>query len=176
VDASTQQAITYRTSRTLLGDQHRLLQRQRQQKQQNRLTRQQNQKKGIRHQPSESELGQYVARLLAKAIIQLAQTHQVSSIVLPNLTNRRDILNSEIQARAEQKCPGAIAAQAKYAKEVRISIHSWDYRRLSDAIRSSASKKGIPLEEAFLTACANPKEQARELAIAAYQARTKNRN
>jgi len=176
VDASTQQAITYRTSRTLLGDQHRLLQRQRQQKQQNRLTRQQNQKKGIRHQPSESELGQYVARLLAKAIIQLAQTHQVSSIVLPNLTNSRDILDSEIQARAEQKCPGAIAAQAKYAKEVRNSIHGWDYRRLSDAIRSSASKQDIPLEEAFLAVRSNPKEQARELAIAAYQARTENRN
>jgi len=45
---------------------------------------------------------------------------------------------------------------------------------LIDAIRSSASKQGIPLEEAFLTAHANPKEQARELAIAAYQARTED--
>ncbi|NEQ32759.1 MAG: hypothetical protein F6K04_17430 [Leptolyngbya sp. SIO4C5] len=49
VDASIQQALTYRTSRTLLGDQHRLLRRQRQQQHQNRLKRQQNQKKGIRH-------------------------------------------------------------------------------------------------------------------------------
>lgn len=175
VDASTQQALTYRTSRTLLGDQHRLLRRQRQQQQQNRLKRQQNQKKGIRHQPSESELGQYVDRLLAKAIIQLAQTYQVGSIVLPKLTNRRDILDSEIQARAEQKCPGAIAAQEKYAKEVRISIHSWNYRRLVDTIRSSASKRGIPLEDSFLTR-SSPKEQAREIAIAAFQSRIENVN
>jgi len=174
VDAATHQVLTYRTSRTLLGEQHRLLRRQRQKQQQNRLKRQQNQKQGIRHQPSESELGQYVDCLLAKAITQLALTNQVSSIVLPDLLNRRDILDSEIQAKAERKCPGSISAQEKYAKDFRRSLHSWDYRRLIEAIRSSACKHGIPLEETFLTASSDPKEQAKEIAIAAYQARTED--
>ena len=78
---------------------------------------------GLKYQPSESELGQSVDRLWAKAIIRLAQTYQVGSIVILNLTHLRELLASEITARAEQKCPGSVKAQNQYAKKYRQAIH-----------------------------------------------------
>ncbi len=42
----------------------------------------------------------------------------------------REILQSEIQSTAEQKCPGSLATQQKYAKEYRVSVHRWSYGRL----------------------------------------------
>lgn len=133
VDVTTGNALTYRTPKTLLEDRYHLFTRHRQQQQQNALQRHKNQKRGVTYQPSESELGQYVDRLLAKEIIQLAQTYQASSIVIPNLTNLREILNSEITVKAKQQCPGSTEAQNKYAKEYRKKIHRWSYNRLIEA-------------------------------------------
>ncbi|MGF1988899.1 MAG: hypothetical protein RMY62_013660 [Nostoc sp. ZfuVER08] len=50
-------------------------------------------------------MGNIVDRLLAQAIVAIAQTHKAGSIVLPRLGSMREIVQSEIQARAEQKCP-----------------------------------------------------------------------
>ena len=72
--------------------------------------------------------------MLAKAIIEMAIQYQVSSIVLPDLKNVREILNSEIQVKAEAKIPGCKKAQKRYAKEYRKNIHRWSYARLCDAI------------------------------------------
>jgi IS605 OrfB family transposase len=170
VNASTGDALTYCTPRTLLGDRYHLLNRHRQQQQQNALQRHKNQQRGVAYQPSESELGQYVDRLLAKAIIQLTQTYQAGSIVIPNLTHLRELLASEITAKAAQKS-SVVEVQNKYAKEHRQNIHRWSYNRLIEAIRSKAQQLGITVESGFQPLQGKPQAQAQEMAIAAYHAR-----
>ncbi|MBD1822847.1 hypothetical protein H6F51_10120 [Cyanobacteria bacterium FACHB-DQ100] len=171
VNGRTGEILTYRTPRALLGEQYHLLNRHRNQQQQNRLQRHKNQQRGAASQPSESELGQYVDRLLAKAVIELAQTYQAGSIVVPNLKHMRELLDSEIQARAEQKCPGSIAAQKQYAKAYRQAIHQWGYNRLIEAICSQATQLGITVEVGFQPLKGSPQELAKDIAISAYHAR-----
>ncbi|MBW4692297.1 MAG: type V CRISPR-associated protein Cas12k [Lyngbya sp. HA4199-MV5] len=168
----TEDVLTYRTSRTLLGDRHHLLNRQHQQQQQNALRRHKNQKRGVAYQPSESELGQYVDRLQAKAIIQLAQAYQAGNIAVPNLTHLRELLDSEITARAEQKCPGSVAAQKQCAKKYRETIHQSSYDRLVATICCKAQQFGITVEIGFQPFQGTPQEQAKEVAITAYHTRT----
>ena len=55
--------------------------------------------------------------------VKLAQTYQAGSIVLPKLGDKPELIQSEIQARAEQKIPGYIEAQGKYAKRYRVNVH-----------------------------------------------------
>jgi IS605 OrfB family transposase len=172
VNILTGEALTYRTPRTLLGDRYHFLTRHRNKQQQNSLQRQKNQKRGIRHQPSESELGEYVDRLLANEVIQLAQQYRAESIVIPTLTNIRALLASEIVARAEQKCPGSVEAQNKYAKEYQMTISRWSYNRLIEAISSKAHQLGITVESGFQQIRGDPKEQAKDLAISTYHSRS----
>ena len=82
-----------------------------------------------------SELGQYVDRLLAKEIVAIAETYKAGSIVLPKLGDIREIIQSEIQALAEAKCPGSVEIQQKYAKQYRVNVHSWSYGRLIQSIQ-----------------------------------------
>jgi IS605 OrfB family transposase len=171
VNVRTGEALTYRTPKTLLGDRYRLLNRHRTQQQQNILQRQKNQKRGLRHQPSESELGEYVDHLLANEIVKLAAQYQAGSIIIPNLTHLREVLTSEINARAEQKCPGSVEAQNKYAKEYRMTISKWSHNRLIETIRSKANQLGITIESGFQPTRASPQEQAKDVAIATYHAR-----
>jgi len=171
VNGRTGEVLTYRTPRTLLGDRYKLLEHHRHQQQQNALQRHKNQKRGVAYQPSESELGQYVDRLLAKAITQLAQTYGAGSIVIPSLTHLRELLDSEIVAKAEQKCPGSIEVQKRYARDYRRAIHRWSYSRLIEAIRSKAQQLGISTESKFQPLQGDPKEQAKDIAIAVYHAR-----
>lgn len=178
VNGRTGEVLTYRTPPTLLGDQYRLMNRHRHQQQQNAVKRHKNQKRGrgATHQPSESELGQYIDRLLAKAIIQLAQQYQAGSIVIPNLSHLRELLDSEITTRAEQKCPGSVEIQNQYAREYRKAIHRWSYNRLIEAIQSKAKQLGIAVESGFQPLRSSSQEQARDIAIAAYHSRALTKN
>ncbi|MBD2025109.1 type V CRISPR-associated protein Cas12k [Leptolyngbya sp. ST-U4] len=171
VNGRTGDVLTYRTPRTLLGDRYSLLNRQRQRQKQNALQRHKNQKRGVAYQPSESELGQYVDRLLAQSVIQLAQQYQAGSIVIPSLKHLRELLSSEITAKAEQKCPGSVEAQDKYAKEFRRAIHQWSYNRLLETICSKANQVGLTVETGFQPSKGTAQEQAKDLAIATYHSR-----
>jgi IS605 OrfB family transposase len=171
VNVRTGDVLTYRTPKTLLGKQYRLLNRHRTKQQQNILQRQKNQKLGIAYQPSESELGEYVDRLLANEIVKLAQQYRADSIVIPTLTHIRTVLASEITARAEQKCPGSVEAQKKYAKDYQMTISRWSYNRLIETIRSKAQQLGVAVESGFQPARASPQEQAKDIAIATYHSR-----
>jgi hypothetical protein len=117
VDGTTGKAIAYRSVKQLLGDNYELLNKQRQRKQQQSHQRHKAQSDGRFNQFGDSQLGEYVDRLLAKAIITFAQTDRAGSIVLPKLGDMRELVQSEIQSRAEQKIPGYIEGQAKYAKQ-----------------------------------------------------------
>lgn len=175
VDASTQKVLAYRSIRQLLTDDYRLLNRQRRQKQLTSHQRHKGQRNFASKQFKASELGEYVDRLLAKEIVAIAQTFQAGSIVLPQLKNIREIIQSELQKKAEQKCPGYVEAQKKYTKQYRINIHQWSYGRLIQNIQSQAAKPGIAIEEVRQSNRGSPQEKAKELAIRAYQSRNTRR-
>ena len=165
------QQKTERGKKAKKHTQYELLLRRRQQQNENDTKRQQAQTKFADNCFGESELGQYVDRLLAKAIVEMAIEYRVSSIVIPDLDNVREILNSEIQARAEAKIPGVKKAQKQYARKYRKSIHRWSYARLCDAIASKANQKGVAIECARQSSQGTTEIQARDLASTAYRDR-----
>ena len=171
VDGRTGKAITYRNIKQLLGENYKLLNRHRKEKQIQSHQRHKNQKKFAPNQLTNSELGEYLDRLLAKAIVDIAQNYRVGSIVLPKLDNIREVIQSEMQARSEQKVPGYIEGQKEYAKMYRTQVHQWSYNRLLESIKSKASQQGLFIEQAKQPIRSYPQEQAKELAILAYQAR-----
>jgi transposase len=170
VNGPTGKVLTYRNIKQLLGDNYRLLNRQQKQKHTLSHQRQVAQRLAAPNQIRESELGQYVDRLLAKEIVAIAQTYKASSIVLPKLGDMRRQIQSEIQAKAEQKSD-VIEVQKKYAKQYRVSVHQWSYGRLITNIRSLAAKSGIVIEEAKQPIRDSPHQKAKDLAIAAYNSR-----
>ncbi|MGB5632805.1 MAG: type V CRISPR-associated protein Cas12k [Waterburya sp.] len=151
--------------------QYELFLRRRQQQNENDAKRQQAQTKFADDRFGESELGKYVDRLLAKTIVEMAIQYRASSIVLPDLKNIREILNSEIQANAEAQIPGCKKAQKQYAKKYRKSIHRWSYARLCDAIKSKAAQKGIAIECGRQSSQGKPEVQARDLVLNVYHNR-----
>ncbi|QIR40289.1 hypothetical protein HCG51_28630 [Tolypothrix sp. PCC 7910] len=172
IDGCTSKVLTYRSIKQLLGDNYKLLNQQRQQKHSLSHKRQIAQMLAAPNQMGESELGQYVDRLLAKEIVAIAQTYKAGSIVLPKLGDMREQVQSEIQAKAEQKSD-VIEVQQKYAKQYRVSVHQWSYGRLITNICLSAAKAGIVIEESKQPIRGSPQEKAKELAIAAYHDRQK---
>ena len=172
VNCATGEVITYCSIRQLLGDNYKLLNRQRQQKHELSHQRQIAQTVAAPNQFGESELGEYIDRLLAKEIIAIAQTYSAMSIVLPKLGDMREQVQSEVQAKAEQKSD-LIEVQKKYAKQYRVSVHQWSYGRLMANIRSSAAKAGIVIEESKQPIRGSPQQKATELAISAYHSRQK---
>ena len=92
--------------------------------------------------------------------------------MLPKLGDMRELVQSEIQSRAEQKIPAYIEGQEKYAKQYRVSIHQWSYGRLIDNIRASAAKLSIVVEEGQQSIRGSPREKAKEMAISACRDRS----
>ncbi|QSJ20360.1 type V CRISPR-associated protein Cas12k [Nostoc sp. UHCC 0702] len=166
-----QRLTTLRSVKQLLGKNYNLLNRQRQQQQRLSHERHKAQKQNAPNSFGESELGQYVDRLLADAIVAIAKNYSASSIVLPKLRDMREIIQSEVQTRAEQKIKGYKEGQQEYAKQYRNSIHRWSYGRLIDCIQSKAAKVGILIEIGSEPTRGSPQEKARDLAVFAYQER-----
>ncbi|MBJ7298045.1 MAG: type V CRISPR-associated protein Cas12k, partial [Dolichospermum sp.] len=170
VDGTTGKVLTYRNIKQLLGENYKLLNRQQQQKYLLSHQRHIAQRMSAPNQFGDSELGEYIDRLLAKEIIAIAQTYKAGSIVIPKLGDMREQIQSEIQSKAEQKSD-IIEVQKKYAKQYRVSVHQWSYGRLIANIQSQANKAGIAIEEGKQPIRASPQEKAKELAINAYQSR-----
>ncbi|MEM8832757.1 MAG: type V CRISPR-associated protein Cas12k [Cyanobacteria bacterium P01_G01_bin.19] len=108
VDVVSGQVLTYRSAKQLLGKNHKLLNRQRQEKIRLSIKRHKAQKRNALNNFGESNLGKHIDRLFADAIIELARSFQASSIVLPEIKQIREITNSEVRARAEKKILGYI--------------------------------------------------------------------
>ena len=166
VDGNTGKVVAYRSIKQLLGKNYRLLNRQRQQKQALSHLRHKTQKRFADNQKGESNLGEYVDRLIAKAIVELAKQYQVSVIAVPKIEDIREIVQSEIKAKAEAKIPGYEEGQKKYAKQYRINIHNWSYGRLIENITTQAGKLGIAIAEVKHPVRGSPTEKARDIAIA----------
>ncbi len=164
-------AITYRSFKQLLGDEYHLFNRQCKQKQRLAHCRKNAQRKHQIIHATESELGHYIDRLVAKSIVELAMEYQAGSIILPALTNIREIVESEIKVRAEARIPGCIEAQKQYAKEYKMSIHRWSHARLKDSIQSQAAQHNIPVEIVKQPIPIQPVSIAAEMAKIAYEQR-----
>lgn len=171
VDIQTGKAIIYRSIRQLLGEHYKLLNRLRLGQHRNAHRRRNNPCKNASSHARESNLGKQIDCLIARAIVGIAQEYQASGIVLPDLGDIREIIQSEVQAKAEQKIPGCVKQQRQYAFRYRGSVHRWSYARLSQNIHSQASQSGIAIETAKQPVAGTPQEKAKNLAISAYQAR-----
>ncbi|WP_088892326.1 type V CRISPR-associated protein Cas12k [Leptolyngbya ohadii] len=124
---------------------YRLINRWRRLRDQNIRDRQTEQQQGL-YRPSKAEanLSQYLNRLLARRIIQRCQHWKVSIIVLPELGDLRESVESEIKAKAKQKfCDDNVYRQQQYKKEHRMGFHRWSYKNLSQCIRACAVEVGI---------------------------------
>ncbi|BAZ25538.1 hypothetical protein NIES4073_64430 [Kalymmatonema gypsitolerans NIES-4073] len=171
VDVNTKKVLTNKTVKQLLGDDFDLLSRRRRQQVHLRKEREKAQKKDSPCNIGESKLGEYVDKLLAKRIVEVAKYYQASCIVLPTLKDTREIRTSVIQAKAETKFPGDVNAQKLYVKEYNRQIHNWSYTRLQESIKLKAAESKISIECGIQPHYDTLQEQARDLALSAYQCR-----
>lgn len=173
VNVTGNKIISYCSLKQLLGDNHRLVNRQQEQKKYQAHQRNIAQRNHSHFQLlGNSELGEYIDRLIAKSIVELAKTYQAGSIVVPSLGKIRESIQSELQAKAEAKIPGSKEAQKQYAKQYKMNIHQWSYGRLINNIHSQSAKIGIAIETASQPTIGTPQEKAKDLAITAYHSRS----
>jgi hypothetical protein len=171
-DLRTQSILACRNPKQLLGEDYRLLNRQRSLQSQQRHIRHKAQKKGASFQPSNVDLGEYLDRLFANQIVELARTYNASSIALPQLDQIRFVIQCELEAIAEQKIPGYVEGQKRYIKQLRIHLHNWSYNRLTELITNKAAQLEIAIEHGNQPARASPNVQAKEVALTAYAKRS----
>ena len=131
----------------------------------NKHQRHQAQKKFGDNQFGEADAGLYFSQLFAKAITEVAKTHQASVIVLPDLKNIREILEAEIRARAELKYPGSKTLQQKYGKDYRASVHQWNYNQLIRCITNHIAKIGLEIVTIHQIVRGNQQQKARNLVL-----------
>lgn len=168
VDVNTKKLLVCQTIKQLLGENYHLVSRRRRQQVHLRKERQRSQKKDAPCKVGESKLGEYIDKLLAKRIVEVATKYQAGCIVLPRLKNMTEIRTSVIQAKAETKFPGNVNKQKLYVKEYNRQIHNWSYRRLQKSIKSKAAELNISIKFGKQPYDNSLQEQARELAFSAY--------
>jgi hypothetical protein len=171
VDCSTQKVLAYRSLRQLLGGEYEKLSAYRLEQGRNANERHQQQKRGKVSTLAESNQGQHLDRLIAKAIVEVVQEFKASSLALPDLTGLRESLQSELEAKAEWKHPGDRAKQDEYKKQYKINLHRWSYGRLTQCIEERAGKVGVPIEQRQQFTKGDFKDKARQIACSAYRAR-----
>ena len=171
VNALTGEVLTYRSTKQLLGDQYPLLQRARSERAKVAHQGHRQRRKGGKRVNQESNLGKHVDRLLAKAIVEVAQQYQAGSVVLPDLGHIREIVESEVKQKAAKKVPDFVDGQKQYAKAYRTQVHQWSYHRLQDAINSKAGQSSITIEVAKQDYSGSPQEKAKSLCLAGYEQR-----
>ncbi|MEP0969978.1 type V CRISPR-associated protein Cas12k [Leptolyngbya sp. SLC-A1] len=100
-NAQTQEVLAYRSLKQLLGKDYALFLRQRREQGKQSHARHKAQRQGKNNQFGTSNLGEHVDRLLAKAVVVIAQQYGAGSVAVPKLDNIREILQAEIEAKAE---------------------------------------------------------------------------
>lgn len=164
---STGEVIAYRSLKQLLGDDYKLLNLQRlhKQKQSHKRHKSQRDSSSRKCNKSQSELGQYIDRLLAKEIVAIAKSYKAGRIIVPSFNNIRESIQAELTAKAEAKIQGSLEAQKRYLKNYRINVHQWSYGRLIENITLQASKLNIIVTEAKQSIRGSPQEKAKHLAL-----------
>ena len=128
VNVGEGKAILYRNIKQLLGDNYHLLRRRRNEKQKLNHQNHKARKRASFQQKGESNLGEYVDRLIAKSILKIAQEYKVSTIIIPLLSQMRSITEAEVQARAEERIPEYKEGQKKNMPKITV------YKSISGAM------------------------------------------
>lgn len=131
----------------------------------NKHERHKAQKKFADTQFGEANAGLYFNRLFAQAIVEVAHSYQASVIVLPDLTNIREAIESEVRARAELKYPGNKTQQQRYAKDFRVTVNQWNYNQLGQCINYAAKKAGLKIAILKQTIKGSSQQKARQIAL-----------
>ncbi|NJR51922.1 MAG: hypothetical protein HC780_22460 [Leptolyngbyaceae cyanobacterium CSU_1_3] len=160
-----------RVLRRLRYKNYRLLNRYRQRQQRNARQRREDQKRRIYRNSPKSQSGQHLERLIASAIISLAQKHRAGSIVLPETKGLLERTEGKVRALAEQKVPDYKQGQEKLAKKHRNRYNRWNYARLLQTVQQQAAKLGISVELGRQISKGSSQEKARDLALAIYYSR-----
>ncbi len=171
VDVTTGKTITCRSTRQLLGDKYPQLSEYRFKQQHNNHHRKKKNKQEQFDQPTESTQGEHLDRILAKAVIQVAQEFNASSIALPPVDNKIEKAQSELEAYAEEEIPEDIGTQKKLTSQTSVVIHKWSYNRLSGYLKSNAAKLDIAVETGSLQFFGTLVEQATAIAMSVYNSR-----
>lgn len=171
VDITTGKTIICRSTRQLLGDKYPKLSAYRLKQQQNSHHRRKQNQQGQFHQPTESTQGEYINRILAKAVIKVAQEFNAASIALPPVDSSIEKIQSELEAYAEEEIPEDIGTQQNLTRKTSVVIHKWSYHQLSEYIRSNATKLDIAVERGYLSSLGTPPQQAAAIAMSAYNSR-----
>lgn len=171
VDCSTQTVLAYRTVRQLLGQDYKQLAAYRLAQRKNANERHKQQRRGKVSTLSESKRGRQLDRVIAKRIVAVAQEFKASSLAMPDLTDLREHLQAELEAKAVWKYPGDRAKQQEYKKQYKINLHNWSYRRLRKAIQARADKVGVSVEQGQALEQGELQEKAVHIAVSAYRAR-----
>jgi IS605 OrfB family transposase len=111
----------------------------------NKRAQDQKLKHRYRKDSTESNTREYLARVIAAAIVKLAIELQVGAIVVPDLSNIREKVEAQIRAEAEREHPNNYEAQNNYAKATRASFHRWNYSQLATFIQERARKDGLAI-------------------------------
>lgn len=108
---------------------------------------------------------------MAKRIVEVAREYEASSIVVPDLADIREIVETEVKAKAQEKVPDFVEGQKQYAKAYRVQVHRWSYHRLQEAVRTKAEQSGITVEVARQEFTGTQHEKAKALALRGYEKR-----
>lgn len=171
VDCSSGQVLAYRSIRQLLGKDYKLLSAYRLEQGRHANERHKQHKQGKLSNLSESNKGKQIDRLLAKAILAVVQEFKAGSLALPQLTGLRESIQSEIEARAEQKHPGNRANQDEYKKQYKINVHRWSYARLTHSLGDRAGKIGVLIELGQQPYSGDLRHKAVQIALSAFLTR-----
>lgn len=95
---------------------------------------------------SESNLGQYLERLVAARAIETAKQWNVGIIIIPTFEGIRESIESAIWAKAKKLFPNQKELQREYGKEARKLNNGWSFNRFSECIRDCALKGGISVQ------------------------------
>lgn len=165
VDVTTGKPMTYRSTRQLLGDKYPKLSEYRLKQQQNSHHRRKHNQQGQFQQPTESTQGEYLNRLLAKAVIQIAQEFKAASIALPPIKNNIEKIQSKIEADVEKHLPEDVGTRKKITRKTSVVIHKWSYHSLLEYIKSNAAKLGIAIETVSLPSLGTHPSKLRKLRL-----------
>ena len=187
VDLQAQQVLEYYSLRKLLTNQrvkksrrdrsllqlqlekYRLVNRLRKLRQRNLVHRQEEQEQGRWvESKAESNLGQYLERVIAAKIAQIALEWKASSVVIPHLGDMGEYIESAVQARAKQLFPNHRERQKNYAKQFRVGGHRWSYRRLTEFIHSRTLSEGISIKAGRQPATGSLANKALKIALSGH--------
>ncbi|MBD2037164.1 hypothetical protein H6F76_19550 [Leptolyngbya sp. FACHB-321] len=111
----------------------------------NKRAQDQKLKHRYRRNSTESNTREYLARVIAAAIVKLAIEFQIGAIVIPDLSDIREKVEAQIRAEAKRGHPNNYGTQDNYAKDTRDSFHCWNYSQLATFIQERARKDGVAI-------------------------------